>query len=1025
MEDLRSLKATQLDALREVANIGAGHAATALSQMIGETIMISVPTINVSRLEEVPPQVAGAGRAGRRGAHAHARRPHRTHAARLSAPTAQRLASLLHAAADRRPRRGPTEFTEMEQSAIKEAGNILSSAYMNALSDFMGMMLLPSPPSLAVDMSDAVLTTTYLQFGTDKDYVFCVESEFLMNDRTEKLRGFFLLLPDPGVAAGDPQGGSRRVTVAGAHLRARPRSPAVVRPADRSVGRGCAQQPRRPVLQQGAVRGGGARVHEGARARPEDAGRAAQPRDRVLQHRLLRHAHSRAERARAPASGRPRRALGAGPHVRAARPAGRGGGRIPRAAAVSSRTTSARCSSSRWPRSSRATSSTAQQYLERALEFDPASSLLHFTLGEVLYHRGVNEEALPRARARDRAQSRESRRAVPDGLRARRHGAPRGGAGDHAARDPAESDAVARAGEPLDRASALDARRRRRRRRSRAASRRARASSRSTTSASRSAEGLLRRGAARIPGRRSIAAKIAISCCRRWPRCTCSCASRTTRWRCTTSCSSAQPQSPKLWNERGVALHQEGHVRRGRGELSERARGRADLRDRAQQPRRVALSPRRGRRRGGGVPRRARCAADVRQGAAQPRAAAQPRQSVSRSRSRRIVRCCRRDAENPVAWNGIGLVLSELRKFEDARNAFARAIQAKPDFAEAHYNMSFTLSNLGDFEGALRETKRALELDPYYVAQKFELAIDVEYEDPDLSIQPDLGGAERTGEGDDRRLQLRSAVARLAVHRSRAGRTAAERRRAAQSRIRRRIAMATDYLSKGLYDRAAAEVSRALSRGRDRAEGLALLGDIFAKQGLYGEALERYREALRIDPDLRDARVGEAWSLVRLGRGHEARPLAHMLVQEAAGGRRSADARRDGVRRSGRSGGGARRCSTRRAASRRCAPTCSRRWATSRARSATTTARSRRIVTRCSSTAISPSCASSSRACCRRRGRTREAEPELVAALDAVPTYAEATLELATLRRKPGRAREALHAAHRAARSATPTTSTR
>src|SRR5512144_3370833 len=58
MDDMRSLKAIQLDALREVANIGAGHAATALSQMVGETIMISVPTINVSRLEDLPPQVA-------------------------------------------------------------------------------------------------------------------------------------------------------------------------------------------------------------------------------------------------------------------------------------------------------------------------------------------------------------------------------------------------------------------------------------------------------------------------------------------------------------------------------------------------------------------------------------------------------------------------------------------------------------------------------------------------------------------------------------------------------------------------------------------------------------------------------------------------------------------------------------------------------------------------------------------------------------------------------------------------------
>jgi chemotaxis protein CheC len=87
-------------------------------------------------------------------------------------------------------------LSEMGQSAIKEAGNILSSAYMNALSDFMGMMLIPSPPSLAIDMSDAVLTTTYLQFGGDRDFVFCVESDFVLSESAEKLRGFFLLLPD-------------------------------------------------------------------------------------------------------------------------------------------------------------------------------------------------------------------------------------------------------------------------------------------------------------------------------------------------------------------------------------------------------------------------------------------------------------------------------------------------------------------------------------------------------------------------------------------------------------------------------------------------------------------------------------------------------------------------------------------------------------------------------------------------------------------------------------------------------------
>ena len=192
MEDIRSLKPNQLDALREVANIGAGHAATALSQMTGCTIMISVPTINIAKLEDVPPQVSG---------------PEEPVAAVLMhmlgdltgrtllvfpKPTAIRLSELML----RRPHGSSKDLGELEQSAIKEAGNILSGAYMNALSDFMGLMLLPSPPSLAVDMSDAVLTTAYLQFGSDRDYVFCVESEFYLQDIGERLRGFFLLLPD-------------------------------------------------------------------------------------------------------------------------------------------------------------------------------------------------------------------------------------------------------------------------------------------------------------------------------------------------------------------------------------------------------------------------------------------------------------------------------------------------------------------------------------------------------------------------------------------------------------------------------------------------------------------------------------------------------------------------------------------------------------------------------------------------------------------------------------------------------------
>ena len=194
MADLTALKERQLDALRETANIGAGHAATALSQMTNSTIMITVPTITIAALEDVPSQIED----GEEPIAAVLMHMMGDLTGRTLLVFPRRAARHLAALLMRRPEPPDSlEFTEMDQSAIKEAGNILSSAYMNALSDFMGMMLLPSPPSLAIDMSTAVLTTAYLQFGTDRDYVFCVESEFYMTDVEERLRGFFLLLPDP------------------------------------------------------------------------------------------------------------------------------------------------------------------------------------------------------------------------------------------------------------------------------------------------------------------------------------------------------------------------------------------------------------------------------------------------------------------------------------------------------------------------------------------------------------------------------------------------------------------------------------------------------------------------------------------------------------------------------------------------------------------------------------------------------------------------------------------------------------
>lgn len=191
MLDIRELRAVQLDALREVANIGAGHAATALSQMVDRRIMISVPRLEVARLEEVPglidePEAVVVAVM----MHVLGDLPGRSLLV-LPRRSAAKLAEILL----RRPEGSIGEFGEMERSAVKEAGNILCAAYLNALSGFMGLMLLPSVPALVIDLCAAVLTTAASDFASELDYVFSIETEFTM-EGGGAVAGHLLLLPD-------------------------------------------------------------------------------------------------------------------------------------------------------------------------------------------------------------------------------------------------------------------------------------------------------------------------------------------------------------------------------------------------------------------------------------------------------------------------------------------------------------------------------------------------------------------------------------------------------------------------------------------------------------------------------------------------------------------------------------------------------------------------------------------------------------------------------------------------------------
>lgn len=191
MLDVRELEANQVDALREVANIGAGHAATALSQMTNHRIMINVPRLQIARVDDVPdligePETVVAAVL----MHVLGDLTGRTLLV-LPRDSAIRLAEILL----QRDAGSLRVFGEIEQSALKEAGNILCAAYMNALSDFMGLMILPSVPSLVIDLCAAVLTTVCGDLGSERDHVFSIETQFRM-DNGDPIGGHFLLLPD-------------------------------------------------------------------------------------------------------------------------------------------------------------------------------------------------------------------------------------------------------------------------------------------------------------------------------------------------------------------------------------------------------------------------------------------------------------------------------------------------------------------------------------------------------------------------------------------------------------------------------------------------------------------------------------------------------------------------------------------------------------------------------------------------------------------------------------------------------------
>ena len=181
----------QLDALREIGNVGMGHAATALSQLTGKTIHLEAPRV---RLTDTDSMAGFLGEAEGPAVGIHLRMLGAAQGYILMVFPQENALRILE---DLLPRKlsGDGSFTDLELSALKEVGNILASAYLNALGGLLRMTLIPSVPILEVDSTAKVIGSALSEFGVAGGMALMLDTEFFSRD--ERISSKIFLLPAP------------------------------------------------------------------------------------------------------------------------------------------------------------------------------------------------------------------------------------------------------------------------------------------------------------------------------------------------------------------------------------------------------------------------------------------------------------------------------------------------------------------------------------------------------------------------------------------------------------------------------------------------------------------------------------------------------------------------------------------------------------------------------------------------------------------------------------------------------------
>lgn len=176
------------DVLKEIGNIGAGNATTALSQLLNCRVDMKVPQVQLMEFKDLGSAMGGDEQImagiylGVEGDITG------SIMFLLEKDSARHLVCKLMGI-----EMNDDEFSEMEISALKEIGNIITGSYLNSLSTLTNLKIYPSVPSLSIDMAGAILSVPAIEFGEIGDKILFIQTQF-----TDEMviEGYFMLVPD-------------------------------------------------------------------------------------------------------------------------------------------------------------------------------------------------------------------------------------------------------------------------------------------------------------------------------------------------------------------------------------------------------------------------------------------------------------------------------------------------------------------------------------------------------------------------------------------------------------------------------------------------------------------------------------------------------------------------------------------------------------------------------------------------------------------------------------------------------------